>query len=255
MIKQYQINTDLKSHAILAAIISFWLVAFLILISPFDASDLSFGIRLVLMPTYGLIFFISYMIGYYLQSLLYKKTNSWNHIKEGIVILVIYIITFLISWIYYRGEWVNGDYDFSTFGLNVFLPIGFILNVGFIFGRIYLNKRLKKTEKEKITLKGNNQKEVIKTNPENIICVSGAQNYVEVHLLEGDQLKKVLLRNTLKNIHRQCEHLITVHRSYLVNPEHFTRWKNRDTAIFYNVEIPVSKKYKDELEKNINHHP
>jgi len=135
------VKNNLKSHCILAGVVSFWLVLLLVLIAPFDASDLSPIVRIILMPMYGVIFFISYMLGYVIQIIWHKQSQTWNVFKEFCTVTLIYLFTFSLSWVYYKTDWINGDYDLYTFGINVFLPIGLILSIGIIFGRYYLNKR------------------------------------------------------------------------------------------------------------------
>ena len=255
MFEPIDVNNDIKSHAILSAAIAFWLVTFLIFISPFDVSDLSLMIRLILMPAYGLLFFMSYMIGFYAQLKWYEYDKSWTLLREIAICIVIYIICFLFCWWYYKTDWINGTYDIITFALDVYLPIGVILSVGMVFGRYYLNKKTAILDDDKITLRGNNKQEILKIKKMDIIAASGAQNYVDLHIMESGSYKKLVFRNTLKNVQDQCGWLIKVHRSHLVNPIHFTRWKDLTTANFSGVEIPVSKKYKEDLQISINQNP
>tara|TARA_Y100000385_G_C12913005_1_gene559152 strand:+ start:141 stop:728 length:588 start_codon:yes stop_codon:yes gene_type:complete len=195
------------------------------------------------------------MLGYVIHIIWHKQSQSWNVFKEFCTLTLIYLFTFSLSWVYYKTDWINGDYDLYTFGINVFLPIGLILSIGIIFGRYYLNKRKISIASDKITLIGNNQKEILKLNLSQIISVSGAQNYVDINVLEANTFKKIVFRNTLKDIHMQCPELIKIHRSYLINPLHFTRWKDNNTAIFCGQEIPISKAYKKELENRISQNP
>ena len=246
------LNNNLKPHAFLALVVSFWLVIFLVFISPFDVSDLPFMIRIILMPMYGVIFFLSYMLGFGVQFLWYSRNKRWTLVNEAVVLVLIYLTTFFLSWLYYKTDWINGTYDFYTFGISVFLPIGLILSIGFLFGRYYINKSASRVKSNKITLFGNNKKEILKIEPNQIIGVSGAQNYVDLHILEGGQVKKVVFRNTLKAVHAQCQGLIKVHRSFLVNPIHFTRWIDNQNANFNGLHVPISKKYKEDLENRIS---
>ena len=249
------IKSQIKYHALIAALVSLWLVFFLVFISPFDTSDLSFKLRVILLPVYGLIFFLSYMIGYGIQYMWMSYKNSWKLTEEIIIVLFIYLLCFFLSWLYYISDHINGVYSFSSFGLTIFLPIGLIFSLPLLFGRYVLYKRQSNPQSSKITILGQNQNEILKIYPQDIICISGAQNYVDIHIIEGSNHKKVVLRNTLKNIHAQCPDLIKVHRSYLVNSQHFSRWKDKETAIFKNVEVPIAKSFKKEFEKSISIHP
>lgn len=58
--RQLKLNTSYKYHVLIAFVIGLWLAIFLVLIAPFDASELSFWIRLEILPFYGLISFVCY---------------------------------------------------------------------------------------------------------------------------------------------------------------------------------------------------
>ena len=81
----------------------------------------------------------------------------------------------------------------------------------------------------------------------NLICINSANNYIEVNYLQDQELKSKLLRTTLKQIHSKVPSLIKVHRSYLVNPVHFMTWIDSKTLGLTKMEVPVSKKYKNDL--------
>lgn len=81
------------------------------------------------------------------------------------------------------------------------------------------------------------------------MCISNAQNYVEIYYLEHDELKKKLIRTSLKKIKTDFDFLIRIHRSHLINPEHFKCWKDTGTISLTQIELPVSKKYKKDLQE------
>ena len=100
---------------------------------------------------------------------------------------------------------------------------------------------------------GENKRDVLRINLSDLVCVSSADNYVEVSYLIGGKLHKKLLRVTLKNIHPQVPSLLKTHRSFLINPSHFKDWKNANTIHLSQIEVPVSKNYKkDVLALNIH---
>lgn len=53
-----QLNRSYKVHFLIATAISIWLVSFLILIAPFDISDLDIEERFLMMHPYGIITFL-----------------------------------------------------------------------------------------------------------------------------------------------------------------------------------------------------
>ncbi|MBR9844679.1 MAG: hypothetical protein GYB35_00540 [Algicola sp.] len=79
------LNTSFKYHSIIAIIISLWLVLFLILIAPFDIEELNFSARLEILPVYGLITFLVYVLLIPFQNWLFKKTQTWNIVLELLI--------------------------------------------------------------------------------------------------------------------------------------------------------------------------
>jgi len=93
-----KLNTSFKLHLIIAIMISVWLIIFLVLIAPFDAGDLSFMIRLQILPPYGLISLISYLAIIPLQDFVFKKSKKWTIFSEGLIIAVYNLLVWLGSY-------------------------------------------------------------------------------------------------------------------------------------------------------------
>ena len=110
-------------------------------------------------------------------------------------------------------------------------------------------------KKKKITLSGSYSRDVLQIEPDDLICLVSANNYVEVNYLQEGKVKKKLLRSTTKKMHEKLPNLVRTHRSYLINPIHFVEWKNKKTIVLSHLEVPVSEKYKDDLTERIKIHP
>lgn len=246
------INTSLKQHAILGFLVGLWLVLFQIMISPFDVADLSLKNKLILIPPYGLILMSGYILSILLQNLVYKNTGSWGPWKEISFYIFLYALLLVLCHFYYKSDWINGTYSFSEFTLTVYTPIFIIFLAFIIVGRMYLNKLHNRREAKKTILRGSNKDDVLQLNPDDIVCISSAQNYVEVSYLLNGKLAKTLLRTTMKTMTDNNRHLIRVHRTYLVNPGHFIKWIDNRTALFNEIKVPVSKQYKDELKEALS---
>lgn len=76
---------------------------------------------------------------------------------------------------------------------------------------------------------------------------SNAQNYIEIFYTDNGQLKSKLIRYSLKKIQEDFDFLVQIHRSHLINPSHFKYWKNPNTIFLTQIELPVSKNYKEQL--------
>lgn len=242
-----KLNTSYKYHFLIAFAISLWLIIFLVLIAPFDIVELPFWIRVEILPLYGLISFICYSILIPIQHWAYKTACTWNMLLEIGFIVVFNTITFFGSYLYYKSSIINGEYSFSKFALEVYTPILIILLFILILSRWFVNTKVPNKEHPKIILTGDNKRDLLQIALEDLISVSSADNYVEIHYIKEQTIQKKLLRNTLKNILNQEPSLLKVHRSHLINPYHFKEWKNTNTIIVHEMEVPISKNYKQAI--------
>ncbi|OEK01289.1 hypothetical protein BFP97_07075 [Roseivirga sp. 4D4] len=249
-----KLSTSYKHHFLVAIIIGVWLVLFLVLIAPFDTADLPMPIRVQILPPYGLISIVGYCILVPAQNWLFKKAGKWNTLFESIFLLAFNVIVWIGSYLYYKTDIINGVYSFSKFTLEVYYPIFFIILPILIFVRWYLNKRAPDTESDKIILSGENKLDVLQIKQSDLICISSADNYVEVTYLTKEGVNRKLLRTTLKNVHAQKPELVKVHRSHVINPQHFKEWKDSNTILLTEMELPVSKSYKQNL-ISLDHSP
>jgi len=100
-------------------------------------------------------------------------------------------------------------------------------------------------------IESENRSEKIELLLNEIIFVQSADNYIELFYREEDQLKKKLIRNTLKNIEDQLNqypNFIRCHRTTVVNIGFVEKLiRNYTGAILklkgFDIEIPVSRQY------------
>lgn len=242
-----KLSTSYKHHVLVGLAISVWLAAFLVLIAPFDAAELPIAIRAQILPPYGIISFFSYLILIPLQNWVFKKLGQWNALLESLLLLLFNILALAGSHLYYQSGIINGDYSFLKFTLEVYYPIFFILLPILLFARWYLTKKAAKQNSGNIVLTGENRLDVLQLKPSDLICISSADNYVEVTYQTKNGINRKLLRTTLKNIHAQKPELVKVHRSHVINRDHFKAWKDSNTISLTEIELPVSKSYKKNL--------
>ena len=157
-----------------------------------------------------------------------------------------YIVYTLITFPYYKSDIVEGFYNFYEFTTKIILIISLILTPIIFLARRYSIKLIPQQETY-IVIRGNNKMDFLKIKKEELICVSNSQNYVEIFYVENEQLKTKLIRSSLKKIQYEFDFLIQIHRSHLINPSHFKSWKDSNTILLTQVELPVSKNYKNRL--------
>lgn len=241
------LNRSYKAHVLIAFLISLWLVGFLVLIAPFDISDLDIMDRLILMPLYGVITFIGYLLLIPTQNAIFNYTNKWTILHEVLFMVTFNIIVSLGCYLYYQTDYVRGDYSFGEFVLGIYYPIFFVLLSILIVLRWFLFRQTAKSESDKIIIKGDNKLDTLSIHAQDLVAVSSADNYVEINYLKNGELSKKLIRSTLKKISVEHPELLQTHRSHLINPIHITEWKDSKTLVLRDLHIPVTKTYKDSI--------
>lgn len=195
---------------------------------------------------FSFIAFLCYGLLAIIQKSIYQKVSKWN-VGFEIGSLVFFQLLFLVStYIYYKSPALNGGYDFFQFFRLIILKSALISTPIIVFARIF-SVKLIPTKDETIIIKGENKLDILKIKKQDLICVSNAQNYVEIFYIDESQLKTKLIRSTLKKVQHDFDFLVQVHRSHLINPAHFKAWKNQDTISLTQIELPVSKNYKERL--------
>ncbi|MEM7657073.1 MAG: LytTR family DNA-binding domain-containing protein [Bacteroidota bacterium] len=100
--------------------------------------------------------------------------------------------------------------------------------------------------------------------PTEILFVSSADNYVEVHYLENDVRKKAVLRASLKQIEAQLVNPLNsirrCHRQHLINLDRFVIQHQTSRSLRLSLqeweeEVPVSRQYVDEILARLSVHP
>lgn len=105
------------------------------------------------------------------------------------------------------------------------------------------------SQKSIAVLKASTGKTAIKCDPNQLMMVQSADNYVEIHYLENGTIQRKLIRNTLTNIEKQLsgsENFFRCHKSFIVN-KNYVREITGNAAGYKlhlkkgNYEIPVSR--------------
>ena len=92
---------------------------------------------------------------------------------------------------------------------------------------------------------------------EHLLLIESADNYICVWYTNNNAPKKVLVRNTLKQVAEQLAstHIQRCHRAYLVNLDHVKVLRREKEGIFVELgivgvpDVPISKTYSDSIQK------
>ena len=90
---------------------------------------------------------------------------------------------------------------------------------------------------------------------ESVIMIESADNYVCVHYLSDQKVKKTMVRNTLNRIaeHLKGTHIVRCHRSYMINLDHAQVLHRDKEGVFIEVgidgipNVPISRTYGDNV--------
>lgn len=239
-------NPSLKHHLIVGILISVWLFVFAFIIKPFDDGTIDFRSWLLISLGFSLIAFLCYGFLSVLQKAIYKKISNWNIALETSGIFFFYLIYLIGIYAYYKSPILNGGYSFTEFFNIIFIKVALILTPVIIFARRYLLKFIP-IKDDFLIFRGENKFDILKIKKEDLVCISNAQNYVEIFYTENNQLRSKLIRISLKKVQKDFDFLMPIHRSHLINPFHFKSWKDSNTIVLTQIELPVSKNYRESL--------
>jgi hypothetical protein len=175
-----------------------------------------------------------------------KLTKRWTLFDEISFVLIFSLIAQIGSFLYYSSDIVRGKLGYWEFTLEIYFPIFLILLSILVFVRwLLIKNKPSLSSSETVLIKGDNKRDVLQINFSDLVCITSADNYIEVNYLKEGLLHKKLLRNTLKNIQDDFPSLIKVHRSCLINPAHLIEWKSAKALVLTQMEVPTTKTYKE----------
>jgi hypothetical protein len=107
------------------------------------------------------------------------------------------------------------------------------------------------TKSSMVELKDEQDKAVMKIDPENLLLIKAEDNYVQVFYTTGNDLKKELIRNSIKKLAQQLDNygFARTHRSYIVNYSKVILFKKNSRGYYIcidgldKMEVPVSASY------------
>lgn len=241
-----KLNLSIKHNTIVGLFLGVWIFVFAFIIKPFDDGTLNFRSWILISSGFSILAFLSYMILAFIQKMIFEKTAKWNFSLEIASIIFFHFIYFAGIYFFYKSPVLNGGYDLTTFFVTIFIKVALILTPVIILARRYLIKLIPLKD-DILIIRGENKLDILKIKKADLVCISNAQNYVEVFYVENDKLTSKLLRTSLKKLQEDFDFLVQIHRSHLINTAHFKSWRNPNTIMLTQIELPVSKNYKETL--------
>ncbi|MCU4175323.1 LytR/AlgR family response regulator transcription factor [Carboxylicivirga sp. N1Y90] len=233
----------------------------LIVFQPFGTDDFRHPNKNLFLAGYGAIITCSYVIIYLLFDHLIRPRlvliGIWSWVFEAVLLVTTVLLSLTASFFYHHwfiGSQINW---FTYFGFLILggsisiIPIAIIIVLRYQLKNRNIQRTINKEKKEEVQLvlsSNNKSDEDVKLTPSTLVYVMANGNYTEVYQLEGDELKRIMLRNSLSNIQQQLpeHHFMKVHRSYIVNVRYLEKVYTQQSNYFLllsvaKVEIPLSR--------------
>jgi hypothetical protein len=259
----------------LSLIIVCFITLFLVVIKPFDTNINEFKYNyFITCVIYGMISGLSFLTTTIVLTVFcsgHCKEEKWTVAKElKVMIILLFIIGnanfFIRNLINTNHDNYKLTYYFEelihTCLVGIF-PIGFFTMFNFsylykannetaIISNSIINQKgdiVVSSPPTIVTIASQSVYESVSISIHNICFIKSDGNYIEIYQYEKGNLKKQIIRNTLKDIERQLSshaNIVKTHRSYLVNVNHIKSVKGNAqgyTLYFKNCNdnIPVSR--------------
>jgi len=266
-----QLIEDLKEELGLLLSISFGVFLFVLFFQPFPFVGFDFNNSLLFVGGMGtIIFFIMVLVRITIPRL-FRRNNQ--EIKEFILppyfsgfVIFIFSAVALVFYIRYVGT-VSITFFITFKVVLVCLTPPLILNFFDLVNELKEQNKLLVVEKKifqkqvekyeednlnkSIDFTSENNSENLTLLISEVALIKSADNYVEIVYKEGNNYKKKLIRNTLKNIEiqiKQYSNFLRCHRICIVNLhyiERLTRSNNNHLLIIkgFDEQVPVSRQY------------
>lgn len=269
--KADQIFLILKEDRKLFLSISFGLFLFILFFQPFPLDRFDFNNRLLIVAGLaGIVFFFMVLVrGLSLWIIQYNdQSNNIPVIPSYLVGFIIMVISSVSFAFYLRYV---GLIDITFFVMSkvilicLFPPIVLGLfddlkelrqqNELLLLEKKMMLKQVREYKEDDlnrtIEIPSENNTESLTLRITDIALIKSADNYVEIVFKEGDQLKKKLIRNTMKNIEQQVKfysNFIRCHRICIVNIHYIEKLNRKFNNHWVTIkgspeQIPVSRQY------------
>lgn len=277
----YPKDSDLKKKIFTAFIFGNFVFIFLLLFQPFGISEWKIENKPLVLAGYGAITFLAVLFNAIVIERLIRSwfaEKNWTVWKEILWSLWNILLIGTLNLLYSKWQ-MNFKLTFIAFFAYqwITLLIGLIPTA---LITLWNHNRLQKKSLEEalmlnkvinaeplspikvhsnIILSGDNAKESVELDPQQIWYMEAADNYVEVVWFSGTEVKKKLMRTTLKKMEEQLageSYLFRCHRSYLVNLRKVTSFTGNSQGYKLVFEgntfmVPVSRSLNDMIRQKM----
>ncbi len=260
---------SIKTYALIFFSIGFIINFILVAFQPFGTAGWQDDNKLAILSGYGIVVFLVLTIFHIIsRNVLHKnRAGRWNIILEVSDMFIGVFLSLCACYLYsnyvFSGtfRWHRFGYFMLNAGMVAMIPVsGYLVLIYSIWKgtrrsewKPIDNMDLGKQDGT-IILLGSNKSDTITTSIDQVLFLKSQDNYVLLHLLEGDKVKRHLLRATLSSMKEQVYHdrFFQSHRSYIINKDHIDRLEgNKSKSVLYlkhtDKKIPVARSAYDDL--------
>jgi hypothetical protein len=278
--KPYFFVNDPKFHFFLSFIIGSFIFLFIYTFKPFGMSILGNNLFFYSLG-FGLISFSVQIFLFIIIPLFFKdffKNEKWNIGKNILFLIILICLIAVCNW-YYNSYYQDTEkHRLLTFYEMLFYTFSVAIFPTFLY--TFFSEKINRTKREntskeimsfkvstpvkkwneEINIVGENKKETITFNIEDLVYVTSQGNYASFFLYTNKTLEEKILRKTLTNIALDINKYSTItrcHKSYIANSKFMDSISGNARGYFLessllNIQIPVSRGFKkEELKKLI----
>ncbi len=239
----YPLGGESRKDFLYALATGGFIAFFLIVFQPFGTYSFRMPYKNLFLAGYGVIAAAMILLMRFVVPAIFPKLikeESWT-VGKQILLLIISIAVGLVACYIYKSVVLEEPISFrGLFGFVIVVSSVLIFPVmGYVvmdyirrlkryeraaqqFNHQHPSKSPPKTDFPVISLSDEQEKEVLKIPADALLFLKGADNYVEIYHCDNGDVKRDMLRNTLKSMEGQLDlpQMVRCHRSYLVNLQH-----------------------------------
>lgn len=246
---------------------------FLAIFQPFGLDKVEAN-KLLYFAGYGLITSFVVLLNGFITMNFFKNfflPEKWNVWKSFIHNFIMIIPIAVLNWIYAISIETAMDMSFTLLQfVSITFAVGFFPSVFLVFyleqrlrnKNLQLSKRANQQLESKLLddskikeLRFNSQNPPIKILFDDFVCIKSMGNYVTLYFMEERQLKKEIIRLTMKKIEEdyfENKKIIRCHKSYFVNLSKVVTTSGNARALYLHIneldfQIPVSRNFSKDI--------
>jgi len=249
-----------KERGLLVLVTGLFTVIFMNLYLPFNISRLHEGDSIPLyldISSYGLIGMVFLFFSQFILRPVFRFNSFTNKTFIFWVLCEILVLSFVLFLIYrdmsIQGFKLIDEYLLFLKYTLLVIVIPYAAVVYYLYNRHLTEYKAipDSITHDLLKIRDENQNVKIAIQLERLLFIKNADNYVEVYYLDEDQIKKELIRTSLKLLEDELRlfRIIRCHRSYMVNLSNIALTKKSRNGLVIkqkapgSPDLPVSKKY------------